>query len=154
MGCDIHCFAEKRNEVGVFKILKSVEPFDVRSYRLFGFLAGVRNYSAITPIALPRGIPEDASAWVAEEHESWSCDAHSASWLSVAELLAFDYEAECEDRRCTRRMPGGCISGGETRDPGQGVKQSYREFLGQSFFDDLEALKQEGAERVIFWFDS
>lgn len=154
MGCDIHAFAEKRNAAGVFKILKSVEPFDVRSYGLFGFLAGVRNYSAITPIALPRGIPADASAWITEEHETWSADAHSASWLSVAELLAFDYDAQCEDRRCSRRMPGGWLDGGQTCEPGEGKTQTYREFLGVRFFEDLKALEEEGAERVVFWFDN
>jgi hypothetical protein len=31
---------------------------------------------------------------------------------------------------------------------------TFRDFLGQNFFDDLGRLKVEGADRIVFWFDS
>lgn len=154
MGCDIHTFAEKRNATGQWEAIDGMAPFDSRNYGAFGFMAGVRNYSAITPISLPRGIPEDVSAAVKEEHEDWDCDAHSASWLSVAELLAFNYDAECEDRRCTVQLSANCWSGAGTCEPGKGERQTFRQFLGEWFMRDLEELKEAGAERVVFWFDN
>jgi hypothetical protein len=78
-------------------------------------------------------------------------NAHSASWLTVAELQAADYDQLIEDRRCNRRMPAGYTSGSQT---GEGVTQALREFLGREYFEELEKLAQVGAERVVFWFDN
>lgn len=148
MGCDIHSYAEKKDG-GTFKLVPVLSVFAWRSYGTFGFLAGVRNYSDITPIAPRKGFPADASAEVKKEYESWDIDAHSASWLSLQELEAFDYDAEMEDRRVTRDGNGGC-----TCDPGEGKKTTYREFLGPHFFEDIAKLKEAGADRVVFWFDN
>ena len=57
-----------------------------RHYNLFGLLAGVRNYN-IKPIAPPRGFPKDVSKSITEGYNSWGSDAHSASWLTLAELM-------------------------------------------------------------------
>lgn len=57
-----------------------------RHYNLFGLLAGVRNYN-IKPIAPPRGFPKDVSKSIIEGYNSWGSDAHSASWLTLAELM-------------------------------------------------------------------
>ena len=149
MGCDIHSHAERKNESGQWEKVEGLRPFDYRSYGTFGFLAGVRNYSDVKPIAERRGFPEDASAEVAKNYDDWQCVAHSASWLTVAELVAFDYEAMTEDRWCMRNN-----NGGSTCDPGEGKAKTFREFLGKWFFDDLEQLKAAGAERVVFWFDN
>jgi hypothetical protein len=81
-------------------------------------------------------------------------DYHSASWLYVSELLEFDYDTPMEDRRVARQMPSGILNGGCTCEPGEGEKMTFREFLGPAFFDDLEKLKAEGADRVVFWFDN
>lgn len=149
MGCDIHSFAERKNENGQWEKVPELSPFGSRSYGTFGFLADVRNYSALTPIAKRRGFPDDASREVASEYEGWGSYAHSPAWLTVAELAAFDYDAICEDRRCMRNG-----NGGSTCEPGEGRQQTYREFLGPWFFDDLKALQDAGAERVVFWFDN
>jgi hypothetical protein len=77
-------------------------------------------------------------------------DAHSASWLTVEELLAYDYDQKVEDRRVTVNGNGGC-----TCDPGSGKQMSLREFLdGTDFFESLDAIKAAGGERVVFWFDN
>jgi len=153
MGCDIHAYAEKMAGGGWVHVA-DIHPFDCRDYGLFGFLAGVRNYSAVTPIAVPRGIPKDASQYVREQYEYWDTNAHSASWLLVSELASFDYDAMMEDRRCTRQTGPNCWDGGQTADPGDGKNMTYREFLGRHFFTDLRRLQDAGAERVVFWFDN
>lgn len=108
MGCDIHMQVEYRTkvngtmqwcdgnlyEVNKFHYSYPDEPKykrinlinERRHYNLFGLLAGVRNYG-IKPIAPPRGFPKDASKSIAEVYDSWGSDAHSASWLTLAELM-------------------------------------------------------------------
>ena len=159
MWCDIHIWAERKTANG-YDVVKGVQfaegsaPFDWRSYGMFGFLADVRNYSDVPPLAARRDFPDDASHEVAENYDSWSGDAHSASWLSVAELVAFDYDGPVEDRRVTRQLAHNLWSGGETADPGEGKMMTWREFLGDQFMADLEALKACDADRVVFWFDN
>lgn len=148
MGCDIHSHAEHKVD-GKWKVIPGLTPFDWRSYGMYGFLAGVRNYSAVPPISEPRGTPDDAAPEIRESWESWDMDGHSHSWLSVAELSSFNYDQEMEDRRVMRNNDGGC-----TCDPGDGEKMTYREFLGDAFFEDLKKLQAAGAERVVFWFDN
>lgn len=149
MGCDIHSQAERKVN-GKWEIVPDIVPFDWRSYGMFAFLAGVRNYSAITPLSKPRGLPADAV-----ERDDGDCGGdHSHSWLSLEELLAFDYDASMEDRRYTRQEGPNSFNGAATCEPGQGEKTTYREFLGEAFFKDLEKLKAAGAERVVFGFDS
>jgi hypothetical protein len=157
MGCDIHVFAEKREAdrwVCVPLDHKTAEALEARSYGTFAFLAGVRNYSGITPIVPPRGFPDDASAEVKHEHDVWDTDGHTHSWLTLEELLAFDLSAEMEDRRYTRKEAAGFYNGGATCEPGQGKRQTWREFLGEWFEEALQALRVAGAERLVFWFDN
>lgn len=152
MGCDIHTQVERKVRGkwemgnGKWEIIPGLVPFDWRAYGMFGFLADVRNYSAIPPIAPQRGLPDDV---VDNENAENYLGDHSYSWLSVAELLAFNYDEPVEDRRVTRNHDGGC-----TAEPGGGRMTTYREFLGEAFFMYLEKLKEAGAERVVFGFDS
>lgn len=150
MGCDIHSRAEKRVG-GKWQVIPGFEPFDWRSYGMYGFLANVRNYSAVPPLAEPRGIPEDAPP--DDEEGIWLGD-HSFSWLSLEELLAFNYDAPLEDRRYTRQEAPNFWNGAATSEPGQGTMTTYREFLGDAFFKDLQKLQEMGAERIVFGFDS
>lgn len=168
MGCDIHMIVQKRDDAGKWIEIDgnfagdyeaSTVPFDWRSYGLFAFLAGVRNYAAITPISEPRGLPADfvdpdldPRGWLEDDYRD--VGDHSRTWLSVQELLDYDYDQVIEDRRCTRRLGSGIISGAETCEPGQGDFQKLREYLGDDFFRDLEELKRIGAERLVFGFDS
>lgn len=152
MGCDIHSLAEGQANGQWVKL--DVEAFEERSYRLFGWLAGIRNYSGVTPIAAGRGFPNDASTAAAEDYASWAGDAHSAGWVNLAELLAVDYEQLIEDRRVTKQIAPNFWTGGETCEPGEGKKQTLRGFLGHQYFVVLERLRKAGAERVVFWFDN
>jgi hypothetical protein len=124
------------------------KPFGWRNYAVFGFLADVRNYSAVTPISQPRGLPTDLRG-LEDEFDY----GHSHSWLSVDELVAFDYDALTEDRRGMRMAPGGFMSGAETCDIGEGQAMTYREFLRPAFFHDIAELQRIGADRVVFCFN-
>jgi hypothetical protein len=35
-----------------------------------------------------------------------------------------------------------------------GKSMTFREFLGQGYFDDLAQVINTGAERIVFWFDN
>lgn len=128
MGCDIHIYAEEKNEEGQWVPTKKrapnhrfgyskteseyltqfdpneydplTEAFDTgRNYDLFALLAGVRNYDDIDPISEPRGIPDNASEEVKEIVQSWDGDGHSHSWLLVSEvLLSEQVSARADDK--------------------------------------------------------
>lgn len=76
-----------------------------RNYNLFSALAGVRSSSFInTPptISKPKGVPKDASSFYKREVRKWKGDGHSHSWLTLAELKAFDwseYGKTCDEFR-------------------------------------------------------
>lgn len=149
MGCNIHTRAE-RCIVGKWHVIPGLSPFDWRSYGMYAFLAGVRNYSGIQPIAPLRGLPSDLAL---DDDNEWPGD-HSYSWLLVSELLKFDYDALMEDRRVTKQISPNVWDGGVIAEVGVGRITTYREFLGKRFFDDLEELKAVGAERIVFGFDN
>ena len=114
MGCDIHCFVEKKNrktdkweKISGFKNAWDEEncesPFENRNYREFALLADVRNgcgwgycpsdnteSDAIRPIALPKGIPEDVSPEVKKKIDACAEDGHSHSYLTAKEISEYD----------------------------------------------------------------
>lgn len=156
MGCDIHTVAQKRVDnawvdvEGAFA--EGPAPFEWRTYGMFGFLADVRNYSAVPPIAPRRGLPDDFGR-SGDDLLYWQA-LHSHSWLSVQELAAFDYDQPVEDRRVTGMLRNGVTSGACTAPIGDGQTMTWREFLGQEFLSDLAELQRIGAERIVFAFDS
>lgn len=150
MGCDIHSRAERCIN-GKWEVIPNLHPFDCRSYGVFGFLADVRNYSAVPPISDARGLPGDHAP---EDQDNGWLGEHSQSWLSIEELLAFNYDAEIEDRRVSRQLGPNLWTGAATADPGGGEMTTFRSFLGDWFFEELEKLKAAGAERIVFGFDS
>lgn len=96
MGCDIHAFAEKFDE-GKWKQIKGRfkntysesygdEVYTGRNYELFSLLADVRNGNGIVPIALPKGIPTDASHGYLAKVEQYGSDGHSHSYFTLEEL--------------------------------------------------------------------
>ena len=115
MGCDIHLYVEVR---GPDKVWGSYEEwvdkygegrFDVpyekqvytgRSYDLFSILANVRNGygfggvdtgEGFVPISEPRGLPDDVSFEVQRCADDWEADGHSHSYLTVQELMEYDW---------------------------------------------------------------
>lgn len=118
MGTDIHMVAERFDgarwrlvgEAGKTRHgrLRMPEPYDGRNYDLFAILADVRNGRGVAGIktgsgfeimAEPRGVPVDCSPEFRQWAEDWS--GHTPSWVTLAEILAFDWT-----RLTTRR---GCV---------------------------------------------
>lgn len=62
-----------------------------RNYSLFGILAGVRD-SKMKMISDEKGFPDDASDEVSKYFESWGCDAHTPSYLSLKELVEYPWD--------------------------------------------------------------
>ena len=161
MGCDIHIVAQRRVN-GAWQCVDGAfaegpSPFDWRQYGMFGWLAGVRNYSGVEPISLPRGVPDDVGqleGWPRIEDEGLYLGDHSYSWFSVEELLAVDYDQVVEDRRVSRQVAHNLFSGAETCEPGEGEYMKLRTFLGPQFMADLDMLRALGAERIVFGFDN
>jgi hypothetical protein len=120
--------------------------------------SGVRNYSGIVPISEARGLPKDVSREVEDNIKNTGYYPHSASWLSMQELIEFDYDQMTEDRRCTREVISksglSYLDGGQTCETGEGEAMTYREFLGEYFFHQLDRLKEIGTERIVFYFDN
>jgi hypothetical protein len=115
------------------------EPFPHRNYRMFGFLAGVRDHDVPT-ISPPLGLPKDASPEVRDDYGSddpqFGAGYFNASWLTVAELAAYDYD--------------------RTFLSGEGTV-SVRDYLDEWFFErlaELVAIGDPELTRVVFWFDT
>ncbi len=79
MGTDIHWVWQKKTPTGWETIEPAYE--DDRNYRLFAWLADVRNIG-IVPISKPKGLPVDF------EIGDTDLGDHSFSWLSSREILA------------------------------------------------------------------
>lgn len=124
------------------------DPFDgAKNYALSGWLAGIRNYSALNPIAPDRGAPDGF------DFAKHDVDYHISTWVGVDELLAVDYEQIIEDRRVTRETRPGTFDGGCTCEPGAGKQMTLRAFLGGWFFEEMEEAKAAGVERIVIGFD-
>jgi hypothetical protein len=164
MGCDIHSFTEQcdSNDAWHFVPWQPIgkynrAPFDNRSYGVFGFLANVRNYSHVPTIVEPRGMPKSVSDVVTYEFERWQYDAHSIGWLTVQELVKFDYDQKFENRRYTKQVTPNYFVGSAVCESGEGIQTTVREFLGTYFFQQLEQLTQLDTlhnTRIVFWFDN
>ncbi|AXQ68941.1 hypothetical protein HOU00_gp184 [Caulobacter phage CcrPW] len=113
MGCDIHFYVERRVD-GVWQAAdtwvddgygdKGVEqlhvPYDAqyysdRDYEFFGILAGVRRPQASPPVA-NEGVPGDACPEYLALVERMVGDAHSHSFFTLAEFLAYDWTQEAK----------------------------------------------------------
>jgi len=189
MGCDIHSFAEVKKDNKWVRIKESLfddgdekttEPFGLRTYSVFAFLADVRNYDHCEPISEPKGLPDDSeylnsvSPYAYDsnpmngkpipenERETIKSDVmqndyHSYSWLTLKELLDFDYNKTFWNRRVSKQTSPHGWNGAALAEEGEGVIISYKENLGECFFKDIEVLKILGEPenvRIVFWFDN
>ena len=131
MVVDIHTVVEVRRDGG-WRRAGLGEIFEHPDYRIFGFLAGVRNYSQSPVIAAPRGVP-------AGFDDAGLDELFGLSWLTLAELQAFDYDRVFTDRR------------------GPAEERRLGDFLGGYFFERLDRLAALGPPadvRIVFGFDA
>lgn len=88
MGADIHTFIETFDTKNNSWIYNGYNTCEDRGYFLFGYLAGVRNYS-IVPIFKPRGFPKDVSEiFLDPDSRESGChrESHSRSYLTLKEI--------------------------------------------------------------------
>ena len=134
--------------------------FDYQNYSWYAFLAGVRNYDCCEPISEPKGLPDDSehlnqindgfhtngitygifNSKETNKDVLLNSGASRPSYLTLQELLDFDYDKTFENQR----------------DKHKTEIMTYRENLGQWFFDDLDKLKaidEPQNVRIIFWFN-
>ncbi len=116
MGCDIHLYVEARRETGVWESkdtwTRDEDCEEVRriwdvdyddqhytgcNYALFAILANVRNEpvrdidEVLIPISEPRGLPSNTDLQIQRASDHWGEDGHSHSWLTLRELMEFDW---------------------------------------------------------------
>lgn len=172
-----NCFTLSDFDKKYSKTEKGDEPFENRDYSVFGFLADVRNYSHCECITgSPRGLPDDSEYLNELIRSDYSdskqlrsrkvdlendYDSHSLSYVTLAELLAFDYDKTFWNRRISRTTynasGGSHTNGAAIAEEGEGETITYREHLGEWFFTHIEDLKAIGEPenvRVVFWFDN
>jgi hypothetical protein len=79
--------------------------YNGRNYNLFAILANVRNGhgfagvktgEGFNPIAPPRGLPHDITKRVQSDATAYGEDGHSHSWLTLHELLTYDWTQSSE----------------------------------------------------------
>lgn len=161
MGCDMSLMVEKKVDGRWIKYEQggfngsgrnANTPFDWRCYAIFSFLADVRQRDDITPISSPKGLPNDSeylnedlsnpysldygyistgTCYTKGDEIEKDIDHHSFSFLTIRELMDFDYGRMATD------------------------KETYREYLGEDFFCDLGTLIEIGNPdevRIVFWF--
>lgn len=109
------------------------QPYVGRNYRLFGALAGVREYNMEIISDFAKGLPVDVSTEVCGISDSWGRDGHSHSYLTVKELIDSKYYKMSE-------------------------KELYDIGMGDFFFKHVvETLLNMGNPedvRIVFWFDN
>lgn len=136
-------------------------PFAGERYRLYAFLAGIRNTFGCEALSEPKGVPEDISMdalkvfvrghWLVDGYggsrEAESVEEilrvaqgehHAFSWHTLADLLKFDYEKRFLDVSDTPY-----------------TKTSYRSFLGSDYVHCLDSMKRLGNPsdvRIVFAF--
>lgn len=171
----MYAVAQKKTSDNDYETLDNTI-FDFQDYEVFAWLADVRNYSAITPLSNPRGIPEDIvqkvnsptfnpvsilycethcskqEVYVAELFHRYPESLSHHTWFTVQELLDVDYDQIVENRRCTIETGPNSFNGAGTCEPGKGVSTTLREYLGENFMHDLQTLKEIGADRVLLAF--
>lgn len=93
--------------VSINNFKATATPLRARNYRLFAMLADVRNGRGfagvdtgdeVEPIAAPKGVPADASAEWLSDVERWDVDMHSHSYLTLAELDAYNWDGVVFER--------------------------------------------------------
>ena len=96
MGCDIHMITQAKLADGQWHTIE-IDTYGHRNYEVFGALSGVRSGRQV--IAHPKGLPEDFKYTVRKEggvyvkfgRQNFFLGEHSFNWLTVKELLSYDW---------------------------------------------------------------
>lgn len=108
-----------------------------RNYLLFAILANVRNQYNIQPISQPKGLPKDVSHEVKKQNDEENGDAHTRSWLTLKELLEYDWQQKYEDDN-NEIFP---------------LEAMVIPFVNE-FIPRLSEIDEPENVRMVFWFDN
>ena len=163
MGCDIHCYAERKNKDGKWEIVGNVkkeedgwvsidyEPYHDRNYNLFAILANVRNGTAFAgcktgegfnPISNPKGVPSDASEEYASIVEQWDGDGHSHSYFTLRELLDYDWTQTTQLQGLVNMIDWEKFSL-------YGKKYFPKNYCGMIYGNSIEHISEEEADKLF-----
>jgi len=165
MGCDIHTITEIKTPQGWQRASPDPGVFLSRVYRWFAFLADVRNSFGI-PCPFEggcRGWPVDHSGAADSLRENYEYNGYGASFVTLQELLDFDYNQTFENLENTKDQFKKGMPFGEyyalknaLLDEGLGNVETFRDFLRPEFFENIEILKgigQPDCVRVLMLFE-
>jgi hypothetical protein len=134
MGCDIHVHVEIKLEDG-WHHYQALSPN--RDYEVFCKMAGVRCGSAArSPIALPRGLPTDATTVTRLDRAEYENDAHHESWLDAGEVAELAAWFSNRDEKSLNGL--------------EGFLRSY--FFGNPYSDKTYWPSAIKNMRLVFWF--
>ncbi len=198
MGTDIRFFVEKivdgqwESIKGNFNENDEIEDdygdeiFFEREYAVYAMLAGVRNSEGVdgpgtgayySPISLPKGLPQNASRYVATQYKRQNTDpysAHDSSWLLLKEILEYHWNrTEKVSAYVSKEHAKAFYENGAIPDPidrkyksNRILKLGYEKIewnsnyaiiAGKFYSEIIPKLKEYGNPnevRVIFWFSS
>lgn len=161
MGTSVSTLTEVKDGSGNWSI-NEFRPFESQNYCVFAFLANVRNNFMLTPISYHPGLPDGHESieqiinllgdkGVVSRYPYNILEGHFQVHVYLSDLIKFNYDQQFENLR--NYGPGF----DDSVEPGKGVMTTYRELLGQKYFDDLESLKNIGEwrdVRIILAFES
>lgn len=175
MGTNIHMVAEVRRD-GQWRLVTDTlwkgwddrptnQPYIHRNYDVFAILADVRNGrgfagsvtgAGFNPISEPKGVPEDADPATVELDE-WdyfkNLGDHSFSWLTVAEMDAYDWDQVTTKAFSEREYVKALRTAYYIQ---HSWETTYRE-RAEDFLESLAILRTLGDPedvRIVFGFDS
>lgn len=161
MGIDIHGYVEiKRGDA--WECVKEEWPCDGwRNYLAFHFIGHRHSgYGGFPRIAEPRGLPPDLSPKVHAASEEWQDAYFYPSWLTLNELLNYDYDQVVSRQRVITVIEDGepYYYAPETEAEGEWKDFTLEEELS-GFPENLKYLHEEFSTlspenvRFVFWFD-
>lgn len=163
MGCDIHCYAERKNKDGKWEIVGNkekeedgwinidYEPYVNRNYHLFSILANVRNGigfagcktgEGFNTISNPKGVPSDASEEYSSIAEQWDSNGHSHSYFTLRELLDYDWTQTTQLQGCVDMVTWEKFSL-------YGKKDFPQNYCGMISGNSIEHISEEEADKLF-----
>jgi hypothetical protein len=129
-------------------------PFSFRNYRMFGWLANVRNLSDTPYLSEPKGIPNLATFTTRRKFQYQEIVTH----FTLNELIDFPYFSKVVDHRTSVSLGTNFIAGGGYDE--KGITTTYYEFLPKAYFTHMNLLKDWADQnqieykniRIIFGF--
>jgi len=142
--------------------------YSIRNSDLFAILAGIGNrtigpggdkYDRFTVISRPRGLPPDVSQEVRKEYEKlqtgydgWDDDTFYASWLTIREILDFDWNQATKEIRKDGAAHLTPVELNRTYPECVSPFLEFCEYLDFQFSTGSNAERGSNV-RLVFWFD-